>query len=117
MSDQLKPCPFCGSTATMRGGSDRASWIICDNKKCSATQGLELSGKNAVQMWNHRHAEDALKAEVERLKAALKKIAEIANRRGHLTVATWQKDAWYELAKIAKEALFNTPDTGKMEEN
>lgn len=55
--------------------------------------------------------------EIENLKAALKQIAEIANRRGHLTVATWQKNAWYELAKIAKEALFNTPDTGKMEKN
>jgi hypothetical protein len=75
MSEELRECPFCGSTATMRGGSDRASWIICDNKKCSATQGLELSGKNAVQMWNTRHTEDALKAEVGRLKKALGDIA------------------------------------------
>lgn len=57
--------------------------------------------------------------EIERLKEALKQIAEIASRRGHLTVATWQKKAWYELAKIAKEALAGVHDTnvGTMEEN
>jgi signal transduction histidine kinase len=64
---------------------------------------------------NTRPAEDAKDKEIESLKAALKQIAEIANRRVHLTVVTWKKYAWYELAKIAKEALANDTNTGKME--
>ena len=74
MSEELKPCPFCGENAELRGGEGVASWIICNNKKCRATQGLELSGENAVKMWNRRPAEDALEKEVERLKAEVKRM-------------------------------------------
>lgn len=77
--DELNSCPFCGENAELRGGEGVASWIICNNKKCSATQDLELTGENAVQMWNTRPAEDALTAEVERLKTALKQIASLRN--------------------------------------
>ena len=118
MSD-LKPClcgsdkvhfgyePFCGLTF----------WrVMCDT--CGTQTSTFDTKEEAAKVWNTRPAEDAKDREIERLKTALKQIAEIANRRGPLTVATWQKDAWYELAKIAKEALAKAPDTnvGKMEE-
>ena len=93
----LKPCPFLVRMCSMDGQ------II----------GYTCKGECA-----NCPAKDAKGWKIKRLKMALKQIAEIANRRGHLSVATWQKDAWYELAKIVKEALANAPDTnvGKMEE-
>lgn len=51
-----------------------------------------------------------LKAEKEWLKEALRQIVEIANLRFNATVATYQKNAWYEVAKIANNALGNAPD-------
>ena len=71
MDNNLKPCPFCGENAELRGGKGVASWIICNNKKCRATQGLELTGENAVKMWNTRSTEDAKDKEIEKLKSDL----------------------------------------------
>ena len=53
---------------------------------------------------------DLLKAENERLKEALREVVEIANLRFNATVDTLQKNAWYEVAKIANNALANAPD-------
>ena len=117
MSD-LKPYPFCGNLLEIvhKNGS---KYMRCISGICifeTARHGHHISDDELIKRCNRRPAEDAKDKEIENLKAALKQIAEIANRRGHLTVATWQKDAWYEMAKIAKEALANAPDTGKMEE-
>ncbi len=114
MSD-LKPCPFCDSRAEHYSFNYRKHTVRCSY--CLADCGEHDTLERAAFVWNTRPAEYANDKEIENLKAALKQIAEIANRRGHLSVATWQKAAWYELAKIAKEALFNAPDTGKMEKN
>ncbi len=114
MSKELKPCPFCGSTATMRGGGDRASWIICDNKKCSATQGLEFTGENAVQMWNTRHAEDALKYDLAQKKAALLIISQWCDRglkdgmRKHD-----MNEVFLWIRKLAKEEMGKDYDTDR----
>ncbi len=117
MSD-LKPCPFCGSENVIpveadylnEGGKVTILWDV----ECQDCQSLVRKS-----MWNRRPAEDAKTREIDNLKRALQQIVEIANRRGHLTVATLQKDAWYGLAKIANEALTNAPDMndGKMEGN
>ena len=90
----LKPCPFCGSKATLRGGNGGASWIICDNDTCRATQGIGVTDFDAIKLWNTRPAEDALKAEVERLKDALLNIKNRLFERtylhfGEAAVADW----------------------------
>lgn len=121
MSEELKPCPFCGGDAslivkTFFGFPEEDIYKVACND-CKSHYCYSDDCEETVKVWNHRPAEDANDKEIENLKAALKQIAEIANRRGRLTVATLQKDAWYELEKIAKEALFNAPDTGEMEKN
>ena len=93
----LKPCPFCGDNAELRGGKGVASWIICNNTKCRATQGLELTGENAVKMWNTRPAEDDLKAEVERLKEVLVEIA--------ATLATGAEISEDDIFMMCKDAI------------
>lgn len=65
--EELKPCPFCGGDARLVK-RDGATLVYCT--KCERGTGL-CRGDAAATMWNHRPAEDALKAEVERLKAEL----------------------------------------------
>ena len=116
---ELKPCPFCGEKVSMISieGSTHYWCISCE--VCEYDRFIFGTKDKVVNVWNARPAEDAKTREIDNLKRALQQIVEIANRRGHLTVATLQKDAWYGLAKIANEALTNAPDNniGRMEEN
>ena len=60
---ELKPCPFCGADKTVDVHS-----IFPDKSECF------LCGATAPH-WNSRPIEDALRAENERLRKALEKIA------------------------------------------
>lgn len=80
MSNELNPCPFCGSnqiiedTATDNTGVvPMTVWIV----KCAVCGSFKNSISNpdrAKKRWNTRPAEDALKAEVERLKSVIAEI-------------------------------------------
>ena len=54
---ELKPCPFCGSTATVWGinGYEFCS-VECDNEECGCVYGdnLQLSYEEVVEAWNKR---------------------------------------------------------------
>lgn len=68
--DELKECPFCGTKAVSSVFSiDVFNWyeekVVCDECRC------RINHPKAVAIWNTRPAEDALKAEVERLKAMI----------------------------------------------
>lgn len=73
MIKELKPCPWCGGDARMVK-RDGASLIYCT--KCERGTGL-CRGDSAETIWNRRPAEDALKAEVARLKQVLCDISKI----------------------------------------
>ena len=53
-SDLLKPCPFCGSTASrMRMGGEDYDAIYCDEVDCGASvEGDDYAG--SVRLWNRR---------------------------------------------------------------
>jgi len=67
MSEELKPCPFCGTDIILEGSLSDGEWYICDY--CGAE-----SGGDGVNGWNTRPIEDTLRAENERLREALQKI-------------------------------------------
>ena len=62
MQPEIKPCPFCGSSATLQideyyGGV----YIECINENCGAASGLSYTyndGKSAqektIELWNKR---------------------------------------------------------------
>jgi hypothetical protein len=60
MSEELKPCPFCGKPA-------RKAWdtISCSDEMCQQYYVL-LLGKDT---WNARPLEEALQVEIDRLRA------------------------------------------------
>lgn len=60
MTENLKPCPFCGSEAELRfsegESGKRYYWIPC--KKCSCCQTIFDTPQEAVSAWNSRPIED-----------------------------------------------------------
>jgi Lar family restriction alleviation protein len=62
--EQLKPCPFCGTSASMStmpegSGSDGSMYVECDNSLCRASSALIYPLKDSVEhllieRWNRR---------------------------------------------------------------
>lgn len=79
---ELKPCPFCGSNdiEVKQYYNDGWYWFVtCKN--CKAEKIHQFKGV-AIQEWNNRIAEDALIAEIERLKVALNDMCELWESMG-----------------------------------
>ena len=51
MSDDLKPCPFCGGEAEWKSGGPGCAWVSC--KKCPAETG-DGSIPRIIAAWNRR---------------------------------------------------------------
>ncbi len=68
MTDKLKPCPFCGGDAHWGVPCDTLVIIACSSDKCGWELALD-SEEEALRCWNTRPAEDALRDEIERLRA------------------------------------------------
>lgn len=52
--DELKPCPFCGSTAELIGECDMV-WARCTNYDCRAERINRFDEpEDAVKDWNER---------------------------------------------------------------
>jgi Lar family restriction alleviation protein len=82
MSKDLKPCPFCGGEDTEIAPGLKGDWYIgcltCNYQiRCE-----DCTEEDTVRYWNTRPAEDALKAENERLTEVLelfrKTLADVA---------------------------------------
>jgi len=63
VSEELKPCPFCGSSAQAYSRDNRPTsgwqhdvdhWIDCDGETCLAHQGFAESAETAARLWNTR---------------------------------------------------------------
>lgn len=103
MSEDLKPCPFCGS-----GAIEVSAWedhttigcLDCDyGIRCQ-----DCDEEDVVDWWNTRPAEEALKKEVERLKRELK----LADSAAELTCLKLESEV-----KKLKAALFGIANFGK----
>ena len=76
---ELKPCPFCGGNAyecdyTHPNGGD---WYFVKCDVCDAKSDEYHTQEVANNKWNTRPIEDALRAEVEQLKADNSRMREV----------------------------------------
>ena len=54
MSEELKPCPFCGGDVEIAEGMNEA-WVSCSNKQCGmGASGMFSTRKKAIAAWNTR---------------------------------------------------------------
>lgn len=129
MSKELKPCPFCGGDASLIvkeffGFPEEDVYTVACND-CNSRSCYSDDRKETVKVWNTRPAEDALKAEVERLKAELENALLIlkqidwlysdANEKarmwelkiGGLSPTEWMCD----IVQKTREFIANAPDT------
>lgn len=73
MSEELKPCPFCGGKphAQLMGRMAVRYWeVVCDNE-CVFSGPPKDTEEQAIGAWNRRDPDAAKDAEIEKLKAAL----------------------------------------------
>lgn len=64
MSEQLKPCPFCGAEPREEWNGGRQ--ILCE--VCGVGTSVEDTPEKALAVWNTRAPDATLSAEVERLR-------------------------------------------------
>lgn len=68
MTEELKPCPFCGGKAEFE--NDNGEWFVfCE--KCGSMTVLFETKPEAKEAWNTRQIEYAQAAEIKRLREAL----------------------------------------------
>lgn len=63
MSEDLKACPFCGSTA--HSGKHKNGWYVECDVPCGGVVGFCKTEEEAIEDWQDRPIEDALRAEIE----------------------------------------------------
>lgn len=72
MSEELRPCPFCGS-------EDLVYLPIVWCKKCDAQVKIADNLEDTIKLWNTRPIEDALRARIAELEEKLKRFEEFTS--------------------------------------
>ena len=76
MSDELKPCPFCGGKAEWRSGGPGCSWITCTSCPAETADG---SIRRIRDVWNTRT--NSIPSPEALIRAALEVAAEKAKNK------------------------------------
>jgi hypothetical protein len=107
MSEELKPCPFCGSNArlTERQGLSEV-WCI----KCGRSSGW-CPYDHAISRWNTRPAEDALNSEITRYRRALHNLKDDCKKRMLFVESDLEKLFLYETITHIEAELDYGKDT------
>ena len=116
MSDELKPCPFCGGDAKHyhrddNSGWENTDWVGCTDI-CGASTACYETKDLAVAVWNTRIAHDNMTDRIEELEAENKNlksmIASVIDDTGDdpeimaASRAEWAARAFGAEAKLAK---------------
>lgn len=97
MTEQLKPCPFCGGTANIAKGQIEF-WAYCPH--CGAQTELYETEQEVAKAWNARPIENELEAENARLHDALDTIVGLFEINGGFWAVA---EKMHETAKRALE--------------
>ena len=67
MSEQHKPCPFCGNSELMVIRMKEWCYVSCTNTQCGADGPVDLGESGAWEKWDTRPCEDHLQTRVDSL--------------------------------------------------
>ncbi len=92
MSEELKPCPFCGEQAALHSDwkhnpDHRYYWVICVNDDCAVecfTDSDCYIKESAIKTWNIRHTTAIEARAVYDVRRALLRINRIYTPNGNL---------------------------------
>ncbi len=94
MSEELRPCPFCGGTK------------ICTEKGINLNYCDNCSAESNVEHWNTRPIEDALNARIAELEALVDELVNIGdNLFDSLNPIAWKHewlDKWWKLSSCRR---------------
>ena len=65
--EALRACPFCGEDCATLMEDHRGCEIICENPDCDDMSEANWTREHAIEIWNTRPIEDALRAQVDAL--------------------------------------------------
>ena len=110
MSDELKPCPFCGGEAEyfsrpntlFMWAHEVDHWVSCASDDCLADMGLYAEKDRAIAAWNRRA--DLHEAELARLRARNAEMDSALN-----AIAYFERGYAPEIRAIARAALVQPP--------
>ena len=115
MSEELKPCPFCGGKALYcpPDYQDARHIVICNGYDCIARPSMHASSrKHVITDWNTRPVEDALRAKVAYLESALND----AETNVHKALsafneldAQWESVPWESIGHCLSVAIYGAP--------
>lgn len=94
MSEELKPCPFCGHDANVFGVRGIVE-VVCPN--CQASTGPRLSAQHAIADWNRRADKAKVVAQVSLDEDKLRQLVDEAMKNVAVEYAQLVKDALKEL--------------------
>jgi Lar family restriction alleviation protein len=99
MSDDLKPCPFCGGNAKRYyraddSGWENTDWVGCTDG-CGASTACYETKALAVTVWNTRIDTDDMADRIEELEAKLAKAVGLVDDM--LEWGTWYGEALKEI--------------------
>ena len=120
MSEELKPCPFCGNEASIKDvvvypNCEKApAYVGCKNH-CAGGSGYDL--QDTINRWNNRPLEDALRARIAELGADLEAELDAPPRRDGVCRWTLEDDdinLWQSDCGDAWQMEAGTPSDGHM---
>ena len=100
MSEELKPCPFCGGESREVTRED-ASLVYC--KKCKRNMGIFAGADSARKYWNTRPIEDEKDNEIDSLNVELNNLRHFCDsilekaKRNNGVLYFWQDDGTWRI--------------------
>ena len=109
MSDELKPCPFCGSpSVTTQARHPRISPYFVECSTCDAKGARREGHEAAIAAWNSRPIEDKLQARIDALEwlwdALETRVAKITGDIDYTRAGRIELDAILAAAREAVES-------------
>ena len=109
MSEELKPCPFCGSTET-RTNYALLPEVICLGCDATIDTGYEMD--DAIKLWNTRPIEDALQARIAELEWNNSELTDenaeltlrVTEMETELNLLKQERDFWNEVYREREDA-------------